>query len=131
MISQDERKDYETFISRIVPNSIFADLSTEANLSVHDACRSSHRQWKLYAFSGSAFLEQGCLHKLGTNESRAKGLGILGRIEYFPDGLTADSYGNLLHHVSEVRARFSSERLGVKLKLSAMKKYFDDSFPVF
>ena len=30
MISQDERKDYETFISRIVPNSIFADLSTEA-----------------------------------------------------------------------------------------------------
>ena len=129
MISQDERKDYETFISRIVPNSIFADLSTEATFLYM-----MHAD--LLIGSGSSMPSVAALFSnkvVYINSEPTKpghtGWGFLG--EYFPDGLTADSSGNLLHHVSEIRARFSSERLGVKLKLSARKKYFDDSFQVF
>lgn len=113
---------YKTFISRVIPSPIFITKDVEQTL-----LHMMHAD--LLIGSGSSMTSVAALFSakplyVNSEPQKAgqKGWGFLG--EYFPDGLTVDANGTLLHHVPEIRSRYRSATIRRKLKADARTHYF-------
>lgn len=118
-LSAPELKEYESFLSSQIPRCKFLSLTAEDSL-----LHMMHAD--LLIGSGSSMPSVAALFSnkvvyVNSEPRKAgqKGWGFLN--EYFTEGLTADASGNILHHLSEVRSRFTKD--SKRMRKSAVKNY--------